>query len=43
MTKITRRAAGALALAMLASPSWAQDFPSKSIKLVVPYAPGGGA
>jgi len=41
MKKMTRRAAGALALAVVASPAWAQDFPSKSLKLVVPYAPGG--
>lgn len=43
MKKMTRRAAGALALAMVASSAWAQDFPSRSLKLVVPYAPGGGA
>lgn len=43
MKKMTRRAAGALALAMFAGPAWAQEFPSKSLKLVVPYAPGGGA
>jgi tripartite-type tricarboxylate transporter receptor subunit TctC len=43
MKKMTRRAAGALALALVARPAWAQDFPSKSIKIVVPYAPGGGA
>lgn len=34
---------GALALALVVSPAWAQDFPSKSLKIVVPYAPGGGA
>ena len=43
MKKMTRRAAGALVLAVVASPAWAQDFPSRSLKLVVPYAPGGGA
>ncbi len=43
MKKMTRRAAGALALAVFSSPAWAQEFPSKSLKLVVPYAPGGGA
>lgn len=43
MKKMTRRAAGALALVMVASSAWAQDFPSRSLKLVVPYAPGGGA
>lgn len=43
MKKMTRRAAGALAVVMVASSAWAQDFPSRSLKLVVPYAPGGGA
>ena len=43
MKKMTRRAVGALALAAVASPVWAQDFPSRSLKIVVPYAPGGGA
>ncbi|WP_296328516.1 tripartite tricarboxylate transporter substrate binding protein [Reyranella sp.] len=43
MKKMTRRAACALALAVAAGPARAQDFPSKSLKLVVPYAPGGGA
>jgi len=43
MKKMTRRAVGALALATVASPAWAQDFPTRSLKIVVPYAPGGGA
>ncbi len=43
MNKMLRRAACALVLAAVASPVWAQDFPSKPLKLVVPYAPGGGA
>ena len=40
-----RRAALALALAAqcLAGGALAADYPSKAIKLVVPYAPGGGA
>ena len=40
-----RRAALALALAAqcLAGGAVAADYPSKAIKLVVPYAPGGGA
>jgi tripartite-type tricarboxylate transporter receptor subunit TctC len=43
MKKMTRRAAGVLVLAIVASPAGAQEFPSRSLKLVVPYAPGGGA
>ena len=31
------------ALALTASPSRADDYPSHPIKLIVPYAPGGGA
>jgi tripartite-type tricarboxylate transporter receptor subunit TctC len=34
---------GALALQCLAAFSFAADFPAKPIRLVVPYAPGGGA
>jgi len=43
MKKMMRRAACALVLAVVVSPVSAQDFPSKPPKLVVPYAPGGGA
>jgi len=41
--KIMRRAACALVLAVVASPVSAQGFPSRPLKLVVPYAPGGSA
>jgi tripartite-type tricarboxylate transporter receptor subunit TctC len=40
--KIRRRAALALALA-LPGAALAADYPTKPIKIVVPYAPGGGA
>ena len=43
MKKIMRRAACALVLAVVASPVSAQGFPSRPLKLVVTYAPGGGA
>src|SRR4051794_4464622 len=46
MTLRTRRTfIGALALAALhLSPfTWAQDFPTKPIKVIVPYSAGGGA
>lgn len=32
-----------LALAALCTTSWAQSFPERPVKLVVPYAPGGSA
>jgi tripartite-type tricarboxylate transporter receptor subunit TctC len=49
MTMTTRslRSRGAVALAsilaLLAFPAAAQDYPSKPIHVIVPYAPGGGA
>lgn len=39
---ITRRALGGLAAAGLAAPALAQpDFPSQSVRIIVPFAPGG--
>ena len=32
-----------LALAALCAPTWAQTYPERAVKLVVPYAPGGSA
>ena len=33
----------AASLSAVVSTSWAQSFPSRPVKLVVPYVPGGGA
>ena len=39
---LTRRVAIATAIAALTSLSWAQAYPNKPIRLVVPFPPGGG-
>ncbi len=43
MIVMGRRLAFAFALQCLAANAFAADYPSKPIRLVVPYAPGGGA
>ncbi len=40
---LTRRMAATAALALLSTAALAQAYPTKAIKLVVPYAPGGSA
>jgi tripartite-type tricarboxylate transporter receptor subunit TctC len=39
--KTTRRALVAAAFAAIAAPLWAQDYPTKNITLIVPFAAGG--
>ena len=45
MAKLQRRAVLALAIAApaLATRAFAADFPTRPMRLIVPYAPGGGA
>lgn len=42
MHRFTRRAALALGGAALAMPAGAQEFPSRPLRLIVPFPPGGG-
>jgi len=39
----TKRLARLLAALLLSAPAFAQEFPAKPIKIIVPYAAGGGA
>jgi tripartite-type tricarboxylate transporter receptor subunit TctC len=40
--KLLRLAAGAAALPAVSRTSWAQNYPSRTVRLVVPFAPGAG-
>ncbi len=40
---MTKRIASLLAALLVSAVAFAQDFPSKPIRIIVPYAPGGGA
>ncbi len=44
MTKFSRTIAGAgLAVAMTVQPVFAQDYPTRPVEFIVPWAPGGGS
>ena len=43
MSKLTRRAFGPLALTLLALPALAQAWPTRALRIIVPFAPGGPA
>ena len=42
MAAISAAPAILAAPAITAAPAWAQSYPQRPIKLIVPYAPGGG-
>ena len=41
--RITRRMTLAAGAALLATPAWTQDFPTRPITLVIPFSPAGGS
>lgn len=43
LTRELITAAGVCAVVLSAAPAMAQDYPSRSIEVIVPFAPGGGA
>ena len=42
LTKLTSIALAAVGMAAFAGPSLAQNYPDQTIRLIVPFAPGGG-
>ncbi|HXE49580.1 MAG TPA: tripartite tricarboxylate transporter substrate binding protein [Ramlibacter sp.] len=43
MTSLSTLRIGAALLALAAATAWAQNYPNKPIRIIVPYPPGGGA